>query len=76
MEVAGEEIKTLAMDHHELVAAMCKDLGISEKINKRIDQCNERRVLSPGKAVVAMILNGLGFTNRRLYLTHQFFGFV
>lgn len=26
-----------------------------------------------GQAVVAMILNGLGFTNRRLYLTHQFF---
>ncbi len=29
--------------------------------------------LSPGMAVVAMILNGLGFMNRRLYLTHQFF---
>jgi hypothetical protein len=30
-------------------------------------------VVSAGKAAVAMILNGLGFTNRRLYLTPQFF---
>ena len=73
MEIAGEEIKTLGMDHHGLVAAMCKDLGIAEKINTRIDKTDSRRVVSPGKAVVAMILNGLGFTNRRLYLTHQFF---
>ena len=29
--------------------------------------------MSAGKAVVSMILNGLGFTNRRLYLTPQFF---
>lgn len=73
MEAAGEEIRTLSMDHHGLVAAVCKDLGIAEKIDCRIDRLDERRVVSPGKAVVAMILNGLGFTNRRLYLTHQFF---
>lgn len=73
MEIAGEEIKTLTMDHHGLVAAVCKDLGIAEKINKRIGKTDDRRVVSTGKAIVAMILNGLGFTNRRLYLTHQFF---
>ena len=61
------------MDHHGLVAATCKDLGIAEKINAKIGKQDERRVVSTGKAVVAMILNGLGFTNRRLYLTHQFF---
>ena len=32
-----------------------------------------RRVIQPGLAVAAMIINGLGFTNRRLYLTPQFF---
>ena len=73
MEIAGEEIKTLTMDHHGLIAAVCKDLGIAEKINKRIDKSDKRRIVSTGKAAVAMILNGLGFTNRRLYLTHQFF---
>lgn len=73
MEIAGEEIQTLSMDHHGLVAAVCKDLGIAEKINTRIGKADERRIVSTGKAAVAMILNGLGFTNRRLYLTHQFF---
>jgi len=72
-EVAGEELQTVAMDHHGLVAAVCKDLKIAERIDERLGPFDDRRVVSPGKAVVAMILNGLGFTNRRLYLTHQFF---
>lgn len=73
MEIGSETIQTLAMDHHGLVAAVCKDLGIAKRINDRINNKDPRRVVSPGVAVVAMILNGLGFTNRRLYLTPQFF---
>ena len=34
------------MDHHGLVAAVCKDLGIAEKINLRIGKADERRVVS------------------------------
>jgi transposase len=73
MEITAENVQTLSMDHHGIVAAMCQDLKIAEKINTRIDKPNDKRVVSTGKAVIAMILNGLGFTNRRLYLTHQFF---
>ena len=73
MEAGGRDIQTLSLDHHGLVAAVCEDLGIAEKIDRRVRKLDPRRVVSPGKAVVAMILNGLGFTNRRLYLTHQFF---
>ena len=72
LEVAGEEVDTLSMDHHGLVAAVCKDLKIAERIDARLG-IEAGRVVSAGQAVVAMILNGLGFTNRRLYLTHQFF---
>jgi hypothetical protein len=36
VELAGEEIKIYAMDHHGLVAGICKDIGIAEKIDKRI----------------------------------------
>ena len=61
------------MDHHGLVAAVCPDLKIAEKINQRIGSKDPRRVVQPGVACVAMILNGLGFTNRRLYLIPQFF---
>ena len=72
MEIAGEELQTQALDHHGLVAAMCQELGIQEKIDAKLGPSDPRRVVSAGTAVVAMILNGLGFTNRRLYLTHQF----
>ena len=67
------EYKTEVMDHHGLVAAVSRDLGIAEKINRRIGSKDPRRVVQPGLACVAMIINGLGFTNRRLYLTPQFF---
>ena len=67
------EYTTEVMDHHGLVAAVCRDLKIAEKINQRIGSKDPRRVVQPGVACVAMILNGLGFTNRRLYLTPQFF---
>ena len=71
-EVAGEEVQAQVMDHHDLVAAVCKDLKLAERINQRLGVDPQRKV-SPGHAVVAMTLNGLGFINRRLYLSHQFF---
>ena len=72
LEITEEEIQTTNMDHHGLIATLCKDLKIAERIDERLEFDPQRKV-SPGRAVVAMILNGLGFTNRRLYLTHQFF---
>ena len=63
MEIAGDDIKTYAMDHHGLVAAVCNDLGIAKRINERIGQRDPRRIVSAGTSVVAMILNGLGFTD-------------
>ena len=68
-DLVQEEIKTLVMDHHGLVAATCLDLGIAKKIDDRFGKKDPRRVVSTGKAAVAMIINGLGFSNRRLYLT-------
>ena len=46
MEVSGNELKTYAMDHHGLVAAVCKDMGISEKIDSRIGKKDPRRRVS------------------------------
>lgn len=61
------------MDHHGIVAGICKELNIADKINARIGSKDPRRIVQAGTAVVAMIINALGFTNRRLYLTPQFF---
>lgn len=73
MKVAGDELQSANLDHHGLVAAVCHDLGIAEKLNEALGPADPQRVVSAGTSVVAMILNGLGFTNRRLYLTPQFF---
>lgn len=73
MEISGNEHQSVAMDHHGLVAATCMDLKLANRIDRLLPKSDDRRVVSTGQSAVAMILNGLGFTNRRLYLTHQFF---
>jgi len=72
-EEATDDVKTEVLDHHGLVAAICEEIQLKTKINDRIGSKDPRRVIQPGTAIVAMIINGLGFTNRRLYLTPQFF---
>ena len=72
LEIASSHLQSFPFDHHGLIASVCKDLKIAERIDALLP-VHEDRVVSPGTAVVALILNGLGFTNRRLYLTPQFF---
>ena len=68
MEVGGDNMRIERLDHHGLVAAVCQKLKLAEKIDERLAEKDPRRIVSTGTGVVAMILNGLGFTNRRLYL--------
>jgi transposase len=65
------EYQTERLDHLGIVAAVCREAGIAEWLDKRAGE-NRRRV-SIGTATVAMILNGLGFSNRQLYLVPQYF---
>jgi transposase len=59
------------LDHLGIVAAVCREIGIAEWLDGQDEHCHER--VGVGTATVAMILNGLGFSNRRLYLVPQFF---
>jgi len=52
---------------------MVDELGFSELIDIVIKQDHEQRQVSVGQCVKAMILNGLGFVNRALYLMPHFF---
>lgn len=61
------------LDHLGLVAGMYDELGVGELFDELIVQDHERRTVSVGQAVKAMVLNGLGFTNRTLYLAAHFF---
>ena len=52
---------------------MVDELGLVELIDAVIIQDHEQRVVSVGQCVKAMVLNGLGFVNRALYLMPHFF---
>ncbi|MBE2295449.1 MAG: IS1634 family transposase [Phycisphaerales bacterium] len=61
------------LDHLGLVAGMVEELGLVEKIDSLISQDLSQRHVSLGVAIKAMILNGLGFAHRTLYLMPHFF---
>ena len=52
---------------------MVDELGLPELIDTVVKQDHEQRQVSVGQCVKAMILNGLGFVNRALYLMPHFF---
>ncbi|MEA2100684.1 MAG: DUF4277 domain-containing protein [Campylobacterota bacterium] len=61
------------VDHLGLVAGMIDELGIVESIYNTIKQDKKKRYVSIGECVKAMIINGLGFTGKPLYLTPNFY---
>jgi transposase len=65
------EYQTERLDHLGIVAGVCREAGIAEWLDERAGE--NRRSVSVGTATVAMILNGLGFNNRQLYLVPQYF---
>jgi transposase len=67
-----EQVRVERLDHLGLLASVIKDLGLIDMINKRLVP-DDQEVITPGEAVAGMILNGLGFANRPLSLTPQFF---
>src|SRR6476646_3379719 len=63
--------QTERLDHLGIVAGICRDVGIAEWLDAQAGASH--RSVSIGTTVVAMLLNGLGFSNRQLYLVPQFF---
>ena len=52
------------IDHLGIVAGIIKELRIIELIDDKVPK-DEREVISAGEAVAAMIMNGLGFSDRQ-----------
>src|SRR5262245_46070752 len=67
-----DQVRVERLDHLGLIAAVIKDLGLIDMIDSRLVPDAQERI-TPGEAVAGMILNGLGFANRPLSLTPQFF---
>ena len=60
------------LDHLGILSEVIKDLGLIRMIDARLLP-DELEAITPGEAVAGMILNSLGFSNRPMTLTPQFF---
>src|SRR5215470_9198968 len=58
-------------NHLGIVAEVCREIGVADWLDAQ--DPDNRQYVSVGTATVALVLNGLGFSNRRLYLVPQFF---
>src|SRR5262245_63156514 len=65
-------VRVERLDHLGLIAAVINDLGLVSSIDARLTP-DDQEAITPGEAVKGMILNGLGFANRPLSLSPQFF---
>ncbi len=67
-----EEIQVKNLDHLGIVAGLIDEIGIVEIINNKLG-IDVREKISAGTVVKSIIINGLGFVSRPLYLFSQFF---
>ncbi len=73
MTPINAEIQVKNLDHLGLVAGIVDELGIVETINGLLNGIQPGEIVSAGVVVKAIILNGLGFVSRPLYLFPNFF---
>ena len=71
--MSTSEVSTQSIDHLGLVAGMIEQLDMKACIETELPTKSDQKILTHADAISAMILNGLGFANRRLYLAPQFF---
>ena len=70
-----DQINGKVLDHLGLVAATIEKLGLVEKIDQIIPLAKEKGAKTTiGQRIAAMIMNGLGFIDDRLYLFPDFLG--
>lgn len=67
------DIITKNIDHLGLVAGMCDEIGLVDLIDRECGEQAKNKNLTYGQCVKCMILNGLGFVGRTLYLYSEYF---
>jgi len=67
-----EAVRVERLDHLGLIASVINDLGLVSLLDARLKP-DDQEAITSGEAVKGMILNGLGFANRPLSLSPQFF---
>jgi transposase len=66
------DAKIKNIDHLGIVAGLIDEIGIVETINSKLG-VDSREKIAAGILVKAVLINGLGFVSRPLYLFKQFF---
>ena len=61
------------IDHLGLVAGLCKDLKLAETLDSLLPAQSPQKKMTYGQSLVAMVLNGLGFTGRTLHMYPDYF---
>lgn len=67
-----EEYISKNFDHLGIVSVICDEIGIQEKLDNLIPPDPQVK-MTLGECIKLMLINGLGFTSRPLYLEAQFF---
>lgn len=73
MQTTSKNTQIEVIDHLGIIASICRDLKLVERIDKRLNNNHPDQIVTPGQIVLAMMLNGLGFSNHRIYLVTEFF---
>ena len=68
----NSEYQSKNLDHLGIVSQICDEIGIVEAVDQFLPPDPNMKI-SCGECVKLMIINGLGFTSRPLYLEAQFF---
>ena len=71
--MSTQQVTSESLDHLGIIAGICKDLNLSSIANSYLEKRNIHPKVTAGDAIVALILNGLGFVTRSLYMTSKFF---
>ena len=67
-----EEYASRNFDHLGIVSVICDEIGLQQRVDALMP-ADSQMAISFGECLKLMIINGLGFTSRPLYLEAQFF---
>jgi transposase len=69
-------INVKRLGHLGIIAAIFKEYKIVELIDSLLPKPGNHQFVTHGEAILAMVMQGLGFSNHRLYLSAEFFSHV
>lgn len=73
MNIDAKKISTSNMEHLGIVAGTIKEINLIPRIDALLGGKEKNQLVSMSERIVAMIINGLGFSSRTLSMTAHFF---